>query len=175
MDASEPVMFMQNLALRKYVAKSRFTEVGMPDDTLKHSKVMAEAIAAGIEALELGRKKERKVPFDLVTHDPDALFNTISKQRNQSVIETNDAERRHTAKRRDSRSLAAAGTKPKGSAADEHDSCESAKAAGVKEEKNRRYDNNECFVCGQQCHKKRDCHRSQQGKAGKIVHGQSLG
>ena len=39
----------------------------------------------------------------------------------------------------------AAGTKPQGSTADEHASRESAKAAGVKAERNRRYDNNECL------------------------------
>ena len=49
--------------------------------------------------------------------------------------------------------LAAAGAKPQGSAADEHDLRENAKAAGVKAERNRRYDNNECFVCGKQGHK----------------------
>ena len=78
--------------------------------------------------------------------DPDALFNIISKQqRDQAVVEANDAERRQTAKRRDARSMAAAGTKPRGSAADGYDSRESAKAAGVRAERNRRYDNNECF------------------------------
>ena len=92
--------------------------------------------------------------FDLVTHDPDAFSNIIAEQqRNQAVIEANDAERRQTAIRRDSRSMAAAGTKPRGSASDEHDSREKAKAADVKAERNRRYDNIECFVCGKQGHK----------------------
>ena len=49
--------------------------------------------------------------------------------------------------------LAAAGTKPQGRAADELDSRENAKDAGVKAERNRRYDNNESFVCGKQGHK----------------------
>ena len=44
--------------------------------------------------------------------------------------------------------LAVEGTRPQGSTADGHDSRESAKAAGVKAEQNRRYDNKECFVCG---------------------------
>ena len=86
---------------------------------------------------------------DLVTHDPDALFIIAKQQRDQAVTEANDAERRQTAKRRDSRSMAAAGTKPQGRAVDEHDSRENAKAAGVKAERSRRY-NNECFVCGKQ-------------------------
>ena len=74
--------------------------------------------------------------FDLVTHDPNALFNIIAKQqRYQAAFEANDAERRQTAKRGDARSMAAAGTKPQGSAADEHDSREVAKAAGVKAER----------------------------------------
>ena len=112
--------------------------------------MLVEAIAAGIEPLKFRRKVEKKMRFDLVTHDPDALFNTIAKQqRDQPVIEANDADRRQTAKRRDTKSVAAAGTKAQGSAADEHDSRESAKAARVKAERNRRYDN-ECFVCGEQ-------------------------
>ena len=74
--------------------------------------------------------------FDLVTHDPDELFSIIAKQqRDQAVIEANDAVRRQTAKR-DARSVAVEGTKPQGSTADGHDSRESAKAAGVKAERN---------------------------------------
>ena len=72
-----------------------------------------------------------------MTHN--ASVNIIAKQqRDQAVIEANDAERRQAAKRRVARSMAAAGTKPQGSAADEHDSRENAKAAGVKAEQNRR-------------------------------------
>ena len=71
--------------------------------------------------------------------------------------------------------MAAAGTKLQGSAADEHDSCENAKAAGVKAERNRQYDNNECFVCGRQGRKKWDCPQGQQGKAWKGAHGQIYG
>ena len=91
------------------------------------------------------------------------------------MIEANDAARRQTAKWRDARSVAAAEIKLQGNAADKHDASQSAKTAGVKEERNRRYDNNECFVCGKQGHKRWDCPRSQQGKAGKGVHGQSHG
>ena len=39
--------------------------------------------------------------------------------------------------------------------------------------RNRRYDNNECSVCGKQRHKQWDCPQNQQGKARKGVHGQS--
>ena len=78
-------------------------------------------------------------------------------------------------KLRDSRPMAAAGTKPQGRAVDEHDSRENAKAAGVEAKRNRRYDNNECFVCGKQGHKQWDCPQSQQGKAGKGAHDQSHG
>ena len=86
--------------------------------SLQHGKVV-EAIAAGIEPLEFRRKVEKKMRFDLAMHDPDALFNIIAKQqRDQAVVETNDAEPRQTAKRRNARSMAAAGTKPQGSAAD---------------------------------------------------------
>ena len=114
--------------------------------------------------------------FDRVTHDPDALFSIIAKQQwDQAVLEANDAVRRQTAKRRDARSVAVEGTKPQGSTADGHDSRESAKAAGVKAERNRRYDNNECVVYGKQGHKQRDCPQSQQGQAGKGVRGQSHG
>ena len=92
--------------------------------------------------------------FDLGTHDPDASFNIFAKQqRDQAVIDVNDAERRQTAKRRDSWLMAAARTKPLGRAVDEHDSLENAKVVGVKAERSRRYDNSECFVCGKQGHK----------------------
>ena len=106
----------------------------------------------------------------------DALFIIIAKQqRDQAVIQANDAVRRQTTKRRGARSVAVAGTKPQGSTADGHDSRESAKAGGVKAERNRRYDNKKCFVCVKQGHKQRDCPQSQQGKAGKGVqsHGQT--
>ena len=183
MDASVPVdsrVFMPKCALPKYLADSGLTEVVRPDGqqyTLKHGKVLVEAIAAGIEPLESRRKVEKKVRVDLVTHDPGALFNIIAKQRrDQVVIESSDAERRQTAKRRDSRLMAAADTKPHaGTAVDEHDSRKNAKAAGVKAERSRRYDNNECFACGKQGHKQWDCPQSQQGKAGKGVHDQSHG
>ena len=112
--------------------------------------------------------------FNLVVHDPDALFNIIDQQRrDQAVIEANDAARRRTGTQRNAISMAAAGTKLEGNAADDHDASQSAKTAGVKAERNRRYDNNECFVCGKQGHNKWDCLQSQQGKAGKGVHGQS--
>ena len=182
MDGSVPVdirVFMQKLALRKYLAGSGLTEVVKPDDrqyTLKHGKALVEAIAAGIEPLEFRRKVKKNMRFDLVTHDHYTLFNIIAKHlRDQAVNEANDAECRQTAKRRDAMSVAAAGTKSQGSTADAHDSREGAKAAGVKAERNRRYDNNECFVCGKQGHKQRDCPQSQQGTAGKGVHGQSHG
>ena len=74
----------------------------------------------------------------------------LPSSRDQAVIEANGAECWQTAKRRDGRSMAAAGTKLQGSAADEHDSREKVKVAGVKSERNRRYDNNDCFVCGKQ-------------------------
>ena len=112
--------------------------------------------------------------FDLVMRDPDALFNIFAKQqRDTAVIEASDAERRQTAKRRDSRSMAAAGTKPQRSTTDGHDSREKAKAAVVKAELNRRYGNKECFGCGKQGHKQLDCPQSQQGRAGKGAHSHS--
>ena len=49
--------------------------------------------------------------------------------------------------------MAAAGTKLQGNAADKHDGSQSAKTAGVNAERNRRYENNECFVCCKQGHK----------------------
>ena len=129
---------------------------------LKHGKVLVEAIEAGIEPLEFRLKLEKKMRFDLVTHDTDALFNIIAKQqRGQAEFEANDAERRQTAKRRDSRSTAAARTKPQGRAVDEHDSRENDKAADVKAERSHRYDNNECVVCSKQGHMQWDCPQSQ--------------
>ena len=160
MDASVPVdsrVLMQKHALRKYLADSGLTEVVRPDGrpyTLKHRKVLVEATAAAIEQLEFRRKVENNMRFHLVTHDPGTLFNIIAKQQQHpAATEANDAERRQTSTRRDDRSIAAAGTKTHGSAADEHHSRKSTKAAGEKAERNRRYDNNECFVCGKQEHK----------------------
>ena len=129
--------------------------------TLKHGNVLCSAIAACIEPLKFLRKVERKMRFDLVTHDPDTLFNVIAKQqRGQAVFEADDVEGRKTAKRRDAMSVAVAGTTPQGSTADGHDSRESAKAASEKAERNRRYDNNECFVCGKQEREQWNCPQS---------------
>ena len=62
--------------------------------TLKHGKVLVEAMAAGIEPLEFRRKVEKKMRFDLVTHDPNALFNIVAKhERYQAAVEASDAER----------------------------------------------------------------------------------
>ena len=114
MDASVPVdsgMFMQKRPLRKYLADSGLKDVVKPGGrqyTLKHGNVLVEAIAAGIELLEFGHKVEREMRFNLVAHDPDALFNIMDKQRrDQAVIETNDAARQQTSKRHDARSVAA--------------------------------------------------------------------
>ena len=86
MDASVLVdsrVFMQKRALPKYLADSGLREVVRPDGrkyTLKHGKVLVEAIAAGIETLEFHRKVGKVMRFDLVTHDPDALCSIIAKQ-----------------------------------------------------------------------------------------------
>ena len=45
----------------------------------------------------------------------------------------------------------------------------------VKAERNCRYDNNECCVCGEQGREQRDCSLSRQGNAGKGLHGQRHG
>ena len=72
MDTSVPVesrVFMQKHALRKCLADSGLTEVVRPDGrqyTLKHDKVLMEAIVAGIEQLEFHRKVKKKMRFDLV-------------------------------------------------------------------------------------------------------------
>ena len=182
MGASAPVdssVFTQKRVLRKYLANSRLTEVVRSDGrqyTLKHGKVLVEATAAGVEPFEFRRKEEKMMRFDLVIHYPDALFNNVAKQqRDQAVIEANDAERRQTAKRRDARSMAASRTKSHISSADKHDSRENTKAAGLKAERNRRYDNNESFVCGKQGHEHWDCPQGQQRKAGKGAHDQIHG
>ena len=119
--------------------------------------MLVEAISAGVEPLEFRRKVEREMRFNLLVHDPDALFNIIDQQRrDQAVTEANDAARRQTATRRDAISVAAAGTKLQGNAADKPDGSQSAKTAGLKAERTRRYENKECFVCGKQGHKQWD-------------------
>ena len=65
MDASVPVdsrVFLHKRALRKYLTDNGLTEVVRPDGrqyTLKHGKVLVEAIAARIELLEFRRKVEK--------------------------------------------------------------------------------------------------------------------
>ena len=77
-DASVPVdgwVFMQKRVLRKYLGDSGLTEVVRPDGRqymLKHGKVLVE--------FEFRRNVEKNMRFDLVTHDPDALFSIIAKQ-----------------------------------------------------------------------------------------------
>ena len=52
-------------------------------------------MAVLVEPLEFRHKVERKMRFDLVTHDPESLFSIIAKQqREQPVIEANDAKRK---------------------------------------------------------------------------------
>ena len=79
------------------------------------------------------------------------------------MAEANDAARLQTAKRHDARSVAAAGTKLQGDAADKPDGRQSAKTAGLKAERNRGY-NNECFLCGNQGHKQWDCPQNEDGE-----------
>ena len=92
MDASVPVhsrVFMQKRSLRKYLAHSGLTDVMKPgcrQYTLKHGKVLVEAIAAGIKSLEVRRKGEREMRFNIVVHDPDALFNIIDQQRRHQAV-----------------------------------------------------------------------------------------
>ena len=120
--------------------------------------MLVEVIGAEIEPLEFRRKVRKQKTFDLLTHDPDETFsNFFTKQRDRPVIESNGATRRQTAKRCDLGSVAAAGTKPQRSASDGHGSRESAKAAGVIAERNRRCDNIESFVLGKQHHEQWHC------------------
>ena len=92
-DASVPVdsrVFMQQHALPKYLDDNWLMDVVQPGGrqyTLKHGKVLIEAIAAGIEPLEFRHKVERELSFNLVVRAPDALFNIIDEQqRDQAVI-----------------------------------------------------------------------------------------
>ena len=92
MDASVPVdsrVFMQKCALRKCLADSGLSDVVKPGGrqySLKHGKMLVEAIAAGMEALEFRRKVESEMRFNLVVHDPDALFNIIDQQRRDQAV-----------------------------------------------------------------------------------------
>ena len=118
-------VYIKKGARRRYLADGGLADVVKPGGRqymLRHGKVLVEAIPAGIEPLEFGRKVERKMRFNLVVHDPDALFNIIDQQRrDQAVIEDDDAARRRPAKRRDAISEAAAETKLQGNADDKPD------------------------------------------------------
>ena len=73
----------KKVALRKYLADGGLVDVVKPDGhqyALRHGKVPVKAIAARIEPLEFCRKVERNMRFNLVVHDPNALFN-IYQQR----------------------------------------------------------------------------------------------
>ena len=75
--------------LRKYLADSGLTDVAKPGGrhyTLKHGKMLLEALAAGIDPLEFRRKVERDMRSNLVVHDPDALFNIIDQQRRDQAV-----------------------------------------------------------------------------------------
>ena len=69
MDARVPVdsrVFRQKRALRQYLVDSGLMDVVRPDGrqyTLKHGKVLVEAMAAGIEPLEFRRKWEKTYAF----------------------------------------------------------------------------------------------------------------
>ena len=108
----------KNVACANTFADGGLTEVVKPDGqqyTLKHGRVLIEAISAGIKPPEVRREVEKKIRYDIVTHDPDASLIMIAKQqRNQAVVEANDAVRQQTAKR-NARSVAVAGIKPQGS------------------------------------------------------------
>ena len=59
-------VFMRKRALRKHLADSGCTDVVKPGGrqyTLKHGKVLVEAIAAGIEPLEVRRRVESEMRF----------------------------------------------------------------------------------------------------------------
>ena len=145
-------VFMQNRVLQKYLADNGLTDVVKPGGqllTLKHAKVRVKAISAGIEPLEFRSKVEREMRFNLVVQYPDTLFNITNQQRrDQAVIEANDAARRQTATLGDAMLVAAPGAKLYGNAADEPDRSQSANTAGVKAERKRQYEYNECFVYG---------------------------
>ena len=123
-----------------------------------------------------GRQVGSEVRFNLVVHDPGGLFNIVDHQRrDQARIEANDAARQQRATQRDARSVAAAGIKLQGNDSDRHDGSQGSKTAGVKAERNRRYENNERFVCGKQGHKQWNRPQTQQGNGEIGVYGQSHG
>ena len=122
--------------------------------TLNHGKGLVEAITAGIEPLEGCRKVESEMRFNLVVHDPDALFNIIDQQRrDQAVLDAKDAARRQTATRVTLDQWLLRRPKLQVNVADKHDGSHSGKAGRVNAERNRRYETNEYFVCGKQGHK----------------------
>ena len=91
MDTSVPVdsmVFIQKRALRKYLVDGGLTVVKPSgrQHTLKHGNVLVEATAAGIELLEFRCKVEQNTCYDLVTYDPDALFDIIAAQLRDKLL-----------------------------------------------------------------------------------------
>ena len=100
-----------------------------------------------MEPLEFRPKVDREVRFDVAMRYPDALLDRNARQeRNQAVFEANDAVRWQVAKRRNAKSVAAAGTKPQIIAAEEYNSLKSANVAGVEAEQIRGYDSKRYFT-----------------------------
>ena len=134
---------------------------------LTHDRVLVEAMAAGIEPLEFRRQMRKKrvsiSQFLILTHCSTLLPSSYGTKLELRPTMLN------VSKRQSGVTLGRwrCGTKPQEDAADELDCRESAKAAGVIAERNCRYDNNECYMCGKQGHKQRDCPGIQKGQAGK--------
>ena len=105
----------------------------------KACQVLDEIIGAEIEPLR--REVKRGMLFNLVMHDPDALFKQIAHR--EAVAQADDVARRQTGRRRDARSIVAARTILRESDSDEHDSRDSAKADSVRAKRNRCYESNE--------------------------------
>ena len=104
--------------------------------------MLIEGLAEGIEPIEVRRKVDTNMRFDLVTHEHDGLFSIFAKElRDRDEIEANDALPRQTVKRRDAKWVAVTGTKSQGSTASGHDSRDSPMAAGLQTERNPTYGN----------------------------------
>ena len=137
---------------------------------------MVAATAAAIDPFEVRHKVVKDVRFNLVGHDPDVLFNIIDQQqRDQGVIDANDAARRQTATRRDARSVAAAEIKLQGTAAESTTESRLPTPLGKMQSETVGTRATSVLLVASKVTSNGTAHKATRARRGKGVHGQSHG